>query len=257
MNVPIAIIHGASGGIGSAIAKKLLPDFDLFLLGRNLQLLQQLRDELQIYRPKANIECYPLDITEMQDYIALANNLKEKKYYVAALVNCIGVVPIGTITEVKEEDWEMTFQVSFMSAVRFIKALAPLMYHKGGSIVLVNGVLALQPDPNLIISSSITGALRNLAKGLSKDLIQYGVRVNSVYPGATKTKLWRLIAEDFGKKLKMGAEQFTANVALSNPMKDLANPDDIANMVHYFCSAEARYINGSTVVIDGGACMVA
>ena len=170
-----------------------------------------------------------------------------------ALINCVGVVPIGSVLDVSENEWEKTFNVSFMSAVRLIKAFVPFMKKEGGSVVLINGVFAIQPDPHFVVSAAMTGALRNFAKAISKDLVQYGIRVNSILPGATKTKLWDSIAIRLGEKLHISAEKLSTNVAESNPQKRLAHPSEIAHAVKFLCSDEASYINGTSMTLDGGA----
>lgn len=245
-----AIISGASGGIGAAIAKKLAENYHLILLGRNASKLQSLVESLS----KTNIQCqaqyHLVDFEDAQAVVRLADKLKTYKGKVKALLSSVGVVPVGALQQVHEADWLKAFQISLMGAVRLVKHFSPLMSGES-SIVLVNGVLATQPNPDLVISSVIAGALKNFSKAMSKDLIIKGIRINSVYPSATATPLLEKIAETFGGE-DVSSQHVMENIAADNPMKRIAQPSDIANAVNFLISSESRYINGASINIDGG-----
>lgn len=245
-----AIISGASGGIGTAIAKKLAENYHLILLGRNASKLQSLIESLSKTNAQCQAQYHLVDFEEAQAVVRLEDKLKTYKGKVKALVSSAGVVPVGALKQVDEADWLKAFQISLMGAVRLVKHFSPLMPSES-SIVLVNGVLAIQPNPDLIISSAIAGALKNFAKAVSKDLITKSIRVNSVYPSATATPLLERIAATFGGE-EVSSQQVTENIAGDNPMKRIAQPSDVADAVSFLVSNEAQYINGASINIDGG-----
>jgi NAD(P)-dependent dehydrogenase (short-subunit alcohol dehydrogenase family) len=244
----LCVINGASGGIGSSIACELSRDNDLYLLGRNEAKLKHIKNELQSV---CNVEYSKVDVCQKNCLQHISDALKKQGRAVSCVVNSVGIVPVGGIMDISEEEWHQTLQVSFMSAVRLVKAFSPLMQEHGGSIVLINGVFAIQPDPNFVVSSAITGALRNFAKAVSKDLSKYKIRVNCILPGATKTDLWNGISQSLNTDLT----ELTQAISESNPLKRIANPEDISKAVSYLCSDSASYINGASLVIDGGSSM--
>jgi NAD(P)-dependent dehydrogenase (short-subunit alcohol dehydrogenase family) len=183
----------------------------------------------------------------------IAHNIKKQNFLVKVLINSVGIVPVGSLLDVKESAWQEAFQVSFMGCVNFIRNFSPLMKIHGGSIVIINGVLAIQPDPSLVVSAAVTGALRNFAKAISKDLIQYGIRVNSILPGATQTPLLENIASQLSLINKSTSKKIISNIVASNPLGRLATPKDIAHTTNFLCSKFASYINGAFIAVDGGA----
>jgi len=252
MEKKIAVINGASGGIGSAIAEKLATDYHLILLGRNESKLKKLVHQIKTNTPASQAEYVKVDFTDLTSIQKTADFLEVHKGNIKILVNSMGMVPVGMLHEVSEIDWENAIQVSLMSAIRLVKYFSPLMCEKG-SIVLVNGVLAIQSDAKFVISSTITGALRNFAKAISKDLSRRNIRVNSVLPGATKTNLWEEITKTLGKEFNVSSEDLSNNIAKENPLLRIALPEDIANAVVFLTQDSSSYINGTMLTVDGGA----
>ena len=252
MNRKVAVVNGASGGIGSIIAQTLVEDYDLVLLGRNKDKLEALTSHLKAIVSDAVIEYFVVDFTIVSEIQQVAQALSKYAGAVKALVNSVGIVPVGGISVIDESTWENSIQVSLMSAVRLVKYFNPLMCD-GGSIVLVNGVLALEPDAGFVVSSTITGALRNFAKAISKEFAKRDIRVNSVLPGATKTSLWDNISSVLGERNALTSEDITKAVSASNPMNRIAEPQDIANVVMFLTTDKAKYVNGAMITVDGGA----
>ena len=247
-----AVINGSTGGIGSAIAKHMANHFNLILLGRDKKSLQNLSEEIKNIIPDTIVQYYMVDMLEPKTLAIAALAIEQQNIAIRALVNSVGVVPVGSLLDVDDKQWGDTFQIGFMSAVHLIKNFTPLMQKDGGSIVIVNGVLAIQPEANFIISSSVTGALRNFAKAISKDLSRYRIRVNTILPGGTLTSLWHEITYELGKKLNLTADELSQNIASNNPLRRLAEPSDIAHAANFLCSEAAAYINGAFLTIDGG-----
>ena len=253
MSKCFAIINGATGGMGSVIAEQLARCFNLILLGRDLERLEALSVQINKISPETTVHYYVVDALKSETMKVVAQSIQEKQHLIAALVNCVGIVPVGGVLEIEEQQWLQTFHISLMSAVSLVKNFSPMMQKKGGSIVIINGAFAIQPDANFVVSAAVTGALRNFAKAISKDLIRYRIRVNSVLPGGTQTPLWNEITADLSKKLNIPAEEISHGVASQNPLHRLATPKDIAHAVNFLCSEDASYINGAFLTIDGGA----
>jgi NAD(P)-dependent dehydrogenase (short-subunit alcohol dehydrogenase family) len=251
-----AVINGAYGGMGEAIAKKLAENgHSLILLGRNKKKLQDTQSKLQdVLHKNRRIVCYEVDVTNNIGMNAASQDVEKNDYYVEVMVNAVGVVPIGSIQDVSEDHWENAIQTSLMSAIRLIKNFSPLMMkNKSGKIVLINGVLSRQPDPNLIISSTITGAINNFAKALSRDIGRHNIRVNTINPGATATPLWEGLVKDLACSYQVTEETITSQAKAQTPLGRIANVRDIANAVGFLCGENSEFINGAFITIDGGA----
>jgi NAD(P)-dependent dehydrogenase (short-subunit alcohol dehydrogenase family) len=128
-----------------------------------------------------------------------------------------------------------------------------MIKNKAGKIVLINGVLSLQPDPNLIISSTITGGMNNFAKALSRDLGKHNIRVNTINPGATTSPLWDSVVKDLAKAFQIEEKVIFEKANSDSPLGRIAKIDDIANAVNFLCEDNSKYINGAFITVDGGA----
>jgi NAD(P)-dependent dehydrogenase (short-subunit alcohol dehydrogenase family) len=247
------VINGAYGGMGFAIANKLAESgYSLILLGRNKNKLNDGYVEIKGRFNGIDIVCYEVNVKENSSMEKAAFAAKQAGYKIDAIVNAVGVVPIGSILEVTEENWENAIQTSLMSAVRLVKSFAPLMIeNKAGKIILINGVLSRQPEPSLIISSTVTGAINNFAKALSRDMGKHNIRVNTLNPGATETPLWERVVNQLAATYQIDKEKITEQAKSQVPLGRIAKVDDIA--VSFLCSDSSQFINGAFITIDGGA----
>ncbi len=250
---PTAVILGAYGGMGSAVADRLASNgYNLVLLGRNTQRLAALKSQL-LANYTVHIADYVVDATDANAMSTLASKVATEFQNVSVLVNAVGRVPVGGVLEVTEEDWHSTLQTSLMSAVRLVTYFSPLLFDQAASsVILINGLLSLQPEPNFVISSTVTGAIRNFAKAISRDLSQHGVRVNLLNPGATATPLWQQVGDQVATKYALDRQQVNLQARENNPLKRIAEVEDVANAVEFLVSDKARYLNGVALSIDGG-----
>lgn len=250
----VALINGAYGGMGTAIATRLQQQgFALALLGRQMDRLNQLKQQLLAADTNANIQCYSIDVRDEQALPEVAPAIVKHFKYIDVLINAVGIVPIGNLLEVNEQQWHEALATSLMSAVRLVTTFLPtLIKQNSGNVVLINGKLAQQPDANFVISSTITGAIRNFAKAISQQLATHNIRVNTINPGATATPLWDSVRSQLANKLDCSVDTLQQQIADNNPLGRIATVADIANAVSFLCSSAAEYINGTSITIDGG-----
>jgi NAD(P)-dependent dehydrogenase (short-subunit alcohol dehydrogenase family) len=250
-----AVINGAYGGMGFAIVNKLAEaGYSLILLGRHQGKLEDCCLKIKNRCKDIHIVCYVVDVKDNASMEKAALAVKQSGYNIDALINAVGIVPIGNILNVTEENWNDAIQTSLMSAVRLVKNFARFMVdNKSGKIVFINGVLSRQPEPNLIISSTVTGAINNFAKALSREMGKHHIRVNTLNPGATATPLWDNVAHELATIYQVDKEQIIEQAKIAVPLGRIANVDDIANAVHFLCSDQSQFINGAFITIDGGA----
>lgn len=152
------------------------------------------------------------------------------------LVNNAAIMTFKTIHDLSEEEWDKVMAVNLKSVYLFSQL--SLIHMNGGSIVNVSSVHAHGTTANVIPYAASKAAMEAFARGMSVECIEKGVRVNCVAPGAINTPmLWD------NPNVKSGKEKITGAVG---------KPEDIAEAICYLASAAAEYINGTTLIVDGG-----
>lgn len=185
--MPIALITGASGGIGSAIATALAPTHNLLLAGRPSPRLDAVAQRL-----RATI--LPLDLGDTDAIHNNAENLDE----LDVLVHNAGVSIPGHVAESGVDDWRATFDINVFGAVALTLALLPVLRRTQGHVVFVNSGSGRKVSPGMASYSASKFALRAFADSLRED--EPALRVTSIYPGRTDTQMQReLVAFEGGE----------------------------------------------------------
>jgi 3-oxoacyl-[acyl-carrier protein] reductase len=249
-NQDIAVVSGATGGMGSAIAARLAADgATVVMLGRDAGRLAAARERLGGDR----LETLVLDIGDSAAVDAGIAEILARHGRIDIVVHAAGDGPVAPIAEATDEQWHSTVNGKVLGAVRLVRAVAPGMAARGnGRIVLVNGIFRKEPDPLFVINSVVNAGVGALAKAVSRDLGRQGVRVNIVDPGATDTPLWGRILEDLAARFGTTAEQLGKDIAAGNPSGRLNTPAEIADAVAFLVSPAAARINGASITVDGG-----
>ena len=252
----VALVSGATGGMGSAICARLLVDgMRVVMLGRDAAKLARIHDTLSMNVPESDrISTQVVDIGKPDSVVQAIAEVLDRYGRVTDLVQAAGDGPVASLLETDEGMWAETVQGKLLGTVRLARAVAPGMISaKSGRMVIVNGVFSQEPDPLFPINSTINCALAGFAKAISRDLGKYGVRVNVVNPGATATPLWDTICRDLAARFGVSASEINHQVMAKVPLGMLATPADVANTVAFLLSPRAAYINGAAISVDGGA----
>lgn len=166
--------------------------------------------------------------------------------------NCGGPVP-GKFDELNDKDWEQASEHVLYSAIRLTREVLPAMKSKNwGRIINITSLSVKQPIDNLMLSNSLRSAVIAWAKTLSTDVGQYNITVNNVAPGYTLTGRLYELAVTKAKERGESHEHVLASMTNDVPLKRLARPDEIGSLIVYLSSAQAAYITGQTIAIDGG-----
>ena len=166
--------------------------------------------------------------------------------------NCGGPLP-GKFDELKDIDWSDAMDQVLLSAIRFTREVLPGMRAKNwGRIINITSLTIKQPSDNLMLSNSLRSAVTAWAKTLSNDIAQSGITVNNIAPGYTLTGRLYELAVTKAKETGDSHEHVLASMANDVPAKRLARPDEIGAAVVFLASEQAGYINGQTIVVDGG-----
>jgi NAD(P)-dependent dehydrogenase (short-subunit alcohol dehydrogenase family) len=246
----VAVVTGASKGIGLAIVRGLAADGAYVIAGARTSsaALDELVQAGQVRAVQVNLT----DATGPARLIAQAGER------IDILVNNVGGAPprTGGFLSITDDDWLSTMTVNFMAAVRTTRAALPAMLAAGhGSIVNTGSVNSYLPDPAVMDYSAAKAALANFAKALSKEVGPHGIRVNSVSPGPVATDLW----------LGAGGVAATVSAATGADPNDVVGqaasqmvtgrfttPEEVADLVLFLASERAANITGANFAIDGG-----
>ncbi len=246
-----ALVTASSSGIGRAVAESLAKEgADLILCARRENLLEDLSKKLSSeYNVSVSYE--KADLSKKDEI----ENLLKKHNKVDILFVNAGGPKAGEFDTVDDEDWYNTFELNMMSAVRLIRGVLPYMKErKFGRIIVLTSISVKQVMDNLILSNSIRMGITGMIKSVSKEVAEYGITVNGVAPGWTRTSrvenLLRSKAELSSKSIKEVEKLLVKDI----PMKRMAKPEEIADTVTFLCSSKASYITGITINVDGGYC---
>lgn len=239
----IALVTGGSQGIGLAIAQTLASEgVRVILSARNEARLYQ---EVEAIRLKGG-EAFGI-VADVSDLGQISELFNKAELILGSpdilMVNARGP-PRGRAESLEDSAWNEAYELTLMSAVRLTRAALPTMKAKGwGRIVNITSLSVKQPIANLALSNSLRAAVTGFAKTLSSEIAGYGVTVNNVAPGYTDTERLNELFKNQEEKMAF---------AQRIPAKRLATPAEVAAAAVFLSSAQAAYITGQTIVVDGG-----
>jgi len=167
------------------------------------------------------------------------------------LVNNVGGTDIRKLDDLTDEDWQASFEINLMSAVRATRAALPGMRERGsGTIVNVSSTAAKRPSAGMPDYSVMKAAMLSFSRLVADLYAKDGIRCNAVTPGPTATQAW---LGDGGLADQQGSrEEVLAKVGAGRPLGRLAEPEEIAAVIAFLCSPRASYVTGAAWSADGG-----
>lgn len=242
-----ALITGASGGIGGAIARALhAAGATVALTGRKADALETLAGELAGNQDGERTFILPADLSDPDAAPALVKQAEEAMGRVDILVNNAGLTRDMLMLRLKDEDWQTVLDVNLTSAFRLSKAvLRGMMKSRFGRIINITSVVGVTGNAGQANYAASKAGMIGLSKSLAAEVASRGITVNCIAPGFIRSAMTDALTEDQKARID-------ANI----PAKRLGTGEDIAAAAVYLASDEAAYVTGQTLHVNGGLAMI-
>ena len=241
----VAIVTGASRGIGEAIVKQLSScGAKIILIARNSDQLVAVKET--IISNGGIAESIAGDVSNLNSISEIVTNTIDKWGRIDILVNNAGIARDNIIMRMKEDDWDSVMNINLKGCFNGIKSVArPMIKNKAGRIINITSVIGQIGNAGQSNYAASKAGIMGLTKSMAKELGSRNITVNAVAPGYITTDMTNELNDEVKKQMKS-----------SIPLGRLGTPDDVANLVCFLASDEAGYITGQTFNVDGGMVMI-
>jgi 3-oxoacyl-[acyl-carrier protein] reductase len=248
----VALVTGASTGMGFSAARALARrGARLAISSRGGSKLERAHNEL--LEAGGQVEAFSADVASADSLRRLVQQTERALGPVEILVANGGGPPPKRAIDLEDRDWHEAIPLCFLFVPRLCQLVLPEMRRRGwGRIVAINSVSARQPIPALALSNALRPAVLGYLKTLSAEVAHEGVTVNAVLPGYTRTDRQEELALDRARRSGRKAEEILEGWAAEIPIRRLAEPAEIAEVIAFLCSPAASYLTGQAVTVDGG-----
>ncbi|MDD3669160.1 MAG: 3-oxoacyl-[acyl-carrier-protein] reductase [Alphaproteobacteria bacterium] len=237
-----ALITGATGGIGRAIAKKMhAQGATLALTDMNMDTLKAFQAELG-----GRVSVYSANLTDSESLKELVKNVEADMEKIDILVNNAGITKDGLSMRMSDEQWQAVLDINLTAGFKLARAAMPgMMKRRFGRIIGMASVVGVMGNAGQANYSASKAGLIAMSKCLGQELASRNITVNCIAPGFIKTAMTDALPDEAKAKLM---EKI--------PMGRLGMPEDIANAAVFLASDEAAYITGQTIHVNGGMVMI-
>jgi len=240
----VAVVTGASRGIGKAIAERLAADGrHVVCVARSEGPLAELVEKIRSAGGSAeHVTC---DLSDGDSVGNMIDDVVERCGRIDVLVNNAGITKDGLVMRMSDEDFDDVLNVNLRSAFIASRHVSrPMMRARFGRIINIGSVSGLMGNPGQTNYAASKAAMVGMSKSMAKELGSKGVTVNVVAPGFIKTDMTEMLGDELMKE-----------VAPRIPVRRLGEPEEIANAVSWLSSDESGYVTGQVLVVDGGLAM--
>jgi len=238
----VALITGATGGIGMSIAKQMKSSgAKLILSGTRQEVLSKLESELG-----DDVKTIVTDLSNKNDVTALANEAEETFGSIDILINNAGITADGLLLRMKDEDWDKVIDINLSSSMRLTRqVIRGMIKRKYGRIIFISSIVGYTGNAGQSNYSASKSALSGLTKSIAAEVASRGITCNLIAPGFISTPMTDKLSEDQKN-----------NIIKNIPIDRLGKPSDISSGCLYLSSNEASFVTGTTLHINGGMSMI-
>jgi len=237
-----ALVTGASGGIGGAIAQVFNSQgAEVGLSGTRVDTLEALAGEIG-----SGAHVVPADLSSAEGVEQLVKDVMDAMGGIDILINNAGLTRDNLAMRLKEEDWQTVLEVNLTSAFRLSRAvLRSMMKARWGRIIGITSIVGVTGNPGQANYAASKAGMIGMSKSLAQEVASRGVTVNCVAPGFIATAMTDVLADEQKEKLNAGI-----------PAGRMGGVDDVASACVYLASNEAAYVTGQTLHVNGGMAMI-
>jgi 3-oxoacyl-[acyl-carrier protein] reductase len=239
----VAIVSGASKGIGAAIAERLAEEGAAVVVNYARSAKQAEAVVARIRAKGGQAKAVQADLSQPAEAKKLVKAAIEEFGKADILVNNAGVFEFLPLASVEEEHFDRQFNLNVKGLLFATQAAANAFGERGGSVINISSVASLSPPPNGSVYSATKAAVDAVTKSLAAELGPRKILVNSVLPGMTETE---------GLQEMAGADEMRSKFGPQTPLGRIGQPRDIANVVAFLASDDAGWITGQVIPVSGG-----
>jgi 3-oxoacyl-[acyl-carrier protein] reductase len=249
----VAIVTGASKGIGKAVAEELASEgVNLAICARGRVLLEEVA--MAIHQ-QTDVQVFPVatDLSTIAGVQAFVQEVLQHYRTVDILVNNAGAIRAGSLLAKPDEDWQVDWDLKVFGYIRMTRALFPVMQAKGGGrIINIIGTAGRQPNAGYLAGGGANAALMNMTKALADEGAPHNILVNAINPGPIRTERWDTLMVRMAAERDQTPQEVEATWLQDNPLRRPGEPHEVAALAAFLASERASYINGVIVPVDGG-----
>lgn len=241
----LALITGASAGIGLAITRELLGfGAEVMLVARDADALETVRDDLAEEFPESGIHAMAADVSSEQDRREILDWVEDQGDGLNLLVNNAGGNLTRATVDYTEDEWRGIFELNLFSVFELSRYAHPLLTrHAASSIVNVGSVSGITSVRSGAPYGMTKAALQQLTRNLAVEWAEDGVRVNAVAPWYIRTRR---------TSGKLADADYYEEVIARTPMRRIGEPEEVAAAVAFLCLPASSYVTGECIAVDGG-----
>lgn len=241
----VALVTGASSGIGFAISKILgLAGCSVAMIDKDSESGKKALGELE--RLGITGEFYCCDVSNSREVEETVKKVYEHFRRIDVVVNCAGIIIRKDIADLSEDEWDRILDID-LKGVFLVSHYSQKYMRSGGSIINIGSGWGLKGGPKAVAYCAAKGGVVNMTRAMAIDLGPRNIRVNCVNPGDVETPMLRNEAMQLGEDVKKFLDE-----AGNRPIRRIGKPEDVAYAVLYLASDLASWVTGSNMVVDGG-----
>lgn len=257
MDKKVVLITGASGGIGKATVQAFAEQ------GATVILCDICKDKLnvlkrQMEKEKHKVVAFPLDVTKEGEIQDVLEKVIWEFGRIDVLINCAGIGNAGKIIDTDENTWNKVMDVNLKSVFFMSKYVAKIMIQRGikGNIVSISSQNSKIAEYANGVYSCSKAAVNSLTQVMAQEFAEYGINVNCICPGYVNTEMMSKAFRERGPIEGKKEEEYKKELCEKIPLKRMAEPKDIANVVLFLASQKAEYITGIALTVSGGTTLI-